>query len=286
MRLFAFRFFTLILSILSCAAAASATGAPVLALLTEARVAGESIHLSDLMPARTPSAILDAGGKISLGNAPPPGGSITLSGEKIASFLSPETRQEISIPPQVLVHRSGRLLTRDEVVAALRLALQSNKLPGASRLEPEDVNFSASVLVSVANARLEVRRIDFDPALKQARFLLASAADPRSLPFLVTADVRSDSPNSSSNTAETLAASLGGDYHRAHSADISFGEVPLVEPRKIAKLHVSSGTMQMFLAVLPLEKGSLHESVRVKVIGSGRILVGQVTAPGRLEAQF
>jgi flagella basal body P-ring formation protein FlgA len=59
-----------------------------------------------------------------------------------------------------------------------------------------------------------------------------------------------------------------------------------VEPKKIAMLHVISGSMQMFLQVLPLEKGALDETVRVKVAGSGQILRGRVIAPGQLEAQF
>jgi flagella basal body P-ring formation protein FlgA len=60
----------------------------------------------------------------------------------------------------------------------------------------------------------------------------------------------------------------------------------LVEPRRLAKLHVFSGNMQMFLEVVPLEKGALHDLVRVKLPGSGQILRGRVVAPGQLEAQF
>jgi flagella basal body P-ring formation protein FlgA len=72
----------------------------------------------------------------------------------------------------------------------------------------------------------------------------------------------------------------------AESAKFSAGMVALVEPKKIAKLHVCSGTMQMFLDVVPLERGALHETVRVKIVGNGKILRGQVMAPGQLEAQF
>ena len=50
--------------------------------------------------------------------------------------------------------------------------------------------------------------------------------------------------------------------------------------------RLPSAHQQMFLQVLPLEKGTLDETVRVKVAGSGQILRGRVIAPGQLEAQF
>ncbi len=278
----------LFLSLVPCAAVAHAAAGTRWPLLAEVRVAGESIYLSDLLPSQTPPEIRDATGKISLGAAPQPGGTLIFSGEKIAGLVPEAARNEILIPPQVVVHRSDRLLTRAEVVAALRASLQSTRLPGASNMEPEDVHFSAPVHVSSADARLEVRRIDFDATLKQARFLLASAADRRALPFLVTAGLRSNTQNTSGDSGQILSApqNLAGGNREAYSAKVSSEEIPLVEPRRLARLHVSSGSMQMLLDVVPLERGALHETVRVRLPGSGKILRGQVIAPGQLEAQF
>jgi flagella basal body P-ring formation protein FlgA len=42
----------------------------------------------------------------------------------------------------------------------------------------------------------------------------------------------------------------------------------------------------MYLGVLPLDRGALNETVRVRVPSTGRILRGRVIGPGRLEAQF
>jgi flagella basal body P-ring formation protein FlgA len=67
---------------------------------------------------------------------------------------------------------------------------------------------------------------------------------------------------------------------------VAVDTVLLVEPKKPASLHVISGTMQMFLDVLPLDRGVLNDTVRVRVPGTGRILLGRVVAAGRLEAQF
>ena len=147
-------------------------------------------------------------------------------------------------------------------------------------------------LADLAARGVEVRRIDFDAALQQDRFLLASAADPRALPSVVLAErpsaareespaVASDRPRDASDLESALRAA-----RPANNSAIPAGGIPLVEPKKIAKLHVISGSMQMFLQVLPLEKGVLDETVRVKVAGSGQILRGRVIAPGQLEAQF
>lgn len=288
-----------LLSLLPFAAGAGAA-APAWALLAEARVAGESIYLSDLLPAEATPGMREAAGKIRLGAAPPPGGTLTLAGERIAGLLPEAARQQIVIPPHVLVHRSSRPVTREEVVAAIQAALRRNGRPGraapetelGSELDPETVHFSPAVTVAATDAKLEVRRIDYDAALQQDRFLLASAADPRALPFLVLAGrpsaARADSSAGGSDErrdARDLESALR-EARPSNNSAISVGGIPLVEPKKIAKLHVVSGSMQMFLQVLPLEKGALDETVRVKVAGSGQILRGRVIAPGQLEAQF
>jgi len=281
--------FLFCLSFLPCSARASGV-APAWALLAEARVVGDSIYLSDLLPAQTPLELRDAAGKILLAAAPPPGSSLTLAGERIRGVLPAAARERLAVPPQVLIHRSGRLLTHAEVLAALRTAWQSNQLPGASGREPEDVHFSAPVQVSAIDARLEVRRIDFDPALNQARFLLASSADRRSLPFLVTADLGPASRQSAAASGlENVAAlrnSLAENRTGPAAAEFYPAATALVEPKRAARLHVVSASMQMFLDVLPLEKGVLYQTVRVRLAGGGKVLRGQVIAPGLLEAQF
>ena len=281
----------LLLGSLLYSTAAQASGA-ICALLSEVGVINESVYLSDLLPMQAPPEVRASAGKIRLADAPPPGGTVTLAGDRIARLVPAAEREEIRIPAEVVVHRSGRLLTRAEVVKALRHALVSNQIPGASSLEPDDVHFSAPIHVSGTDARLEVRRIDLDPALKQARFLLASRAEQRSLPFLVTAELRADPADSASGQATAI--SMPGDISHAtvesHSeaalGGISSLGVSLVEPRRMAQLHVASGNMQMFLDVFPLEKGALHETVRVRIPGSGKVLRGQVVAADRLEAQF
>lgn len=284
--------YLLLLVLLGLLPWAAVAAPPAWALLAEARVARESIYLSDLLPAEATPGMREAAGTIRLGAAPPPGGTLTLSAERIAGLLPEAARQQMVIPPHVLVHRAGRPVTREEVVAAIQAALRRNGLPGGATLDPEGVHFSAAVTVAVADAKLEVRRIDYDAALQQDRFLLASAADPRALPFVVLAErspVAPQEPSAGERDGRGEGLDLESALRAARPANSSVawaGGMPLVEPRKIAQMHVVSGSMQMFLQVLPLEKGALHETVRVKVAGSGQILHGRVIAPGQLEAQF
>jgi flagella basal body P-ring formation protein FlgA len=44
--------------------------------------------------------------------------------------------------------------------------------------------------------------------------------------------------------------------------------------------------MQMLLDVMPLDRGTLNQTVRVKLPGTGKILHAQVTGARRLEATF
>lgn len=285
--------------------------APAVALLGEAQVQGESIYLSDLLAGES-AAMREAARKIRVAAAPPPGGTVILAGAKVAGLLAGETlrgkmatdgAEGMFVPPQILVRRFGRRLGREEVVSAIFAALGANGIPEASGLRPEDIHFEAPVTVSSLDAKLEVRRMDFDPALRQARFLLASAADKRALPFLVTAGLRPEAPvdtarhtGSGAPPSVPVAGSGRAMFSRTAAAEndgrTAVDAVPpaaavlMVEPKKPASLHVFSGSMQMYLGVLPLDRGALNETVRVRVPSTGRILRGRVIGPGQLEAQF
>ena len=267
--------------LLALACQPRAQAAPVFALLAEAQVSAASVYLSDLLPAEAPAKIRQSAAGIVLAAAPPPGGSLTLSAQRVTAALPAMARGEVVVPPQILVHRSARPLSREEVLVALRSArFPANAEFDTASLQLDDLQFSAPV-VSAADPRLEVRRANLDPALRQARFVLASSADPHSLPFLVTARLRPPVRD-----AAAMAGSMGTPSVARSSESELVSSALMVEPGKPARLHVFSANMQMFLDVVPLERGALHETVRVRLPGSGRVLRGLVVAPGCLEAQF
>lgn len=268
---------------------------PVYALLSEARVAGNAIYLSDLLPTQASPELRAEAAKIRLGSAPRPGGSVTLDSNAIAAAAIPvTTRREFSVPPQIIVHRFARLVTQDEVVAALNTALKANSFPGNPVIDGDEVHYSAQVKVAADDALLHVRRVDFDSSIQQARFLVVTGADPRALPFLVTARLRSnaDGPNAGNETASIMASGTvsrmasGRSEDPLHS-DPQLDQADVVIPKGTpGRLRIISGSMQMIVDVIALEPGALRQTIHVRVPGSGRVLRGQVVAPGHLEAQF
>ena len=104
---------------------------------------------------------------------------------------------------------------------------------------------------------------------------------------MVTAHLTTD-PTATGETSPAglrlLLASGQRDPLRTGSAEKNT-DVLIVSGEQV-RLHVLSGSMQMFLDVVALEPGALHQVVRVRVPGSSRILRGQIVAPGSLEAQF
>lgn len=313
-----FKSFALVVLISFTGTIAARASETRVALLAETEVSRDSVYLSDLLPPRVPAEVRGSAEKIYLGTAPQLGSARVLAGTTIAGFLNGEGGlRAIEVPPRIVVRRAGRLITREEVVTAIRSALNHNRLPGAE-LESDDVHMFAPVMVSAADAQLEVTRIDFDAALKQARFLLVSRAERRGLPFLVTADLRGRVPlivasreiapghvlapgdlktdSRPANDAQSISPARLEDLLGRHSLGyVAPGDVvrpaessavALVMPGKFASLRLFSGSMQMLLDVIPLDRGTLGENIRVKLPGTGRILRACVVGTGRLEARF
>lgn len=301
-------------------AVAAATFAPVVrassvSLLDQVEVRGNSIFLSDLLPPQVPAAMRSSAQGILIGVAPQPGSARILDGAKIAALIGgADSTAEIDIPQRIIVRRSGRKITREEVVAAIRTSLSRSGLPDTV-LQPDDLRVFPEVMASSNDAPLEVRRVDFDETLNQAKFLMAERG---TLPFLVTAqfhdaslveaatresapahlpqasdsgrqanamrDAPAAEPSvaSASNDAPAMLRLASGALVNAHE----FARPALVEAGKPATLFLNSGTMQMLLDVTALERGSLSQTVRVRLPGTGKVLRAQVTGTRRLEARF
>lgn len=284
-------------------------------LLGEVEVPGNSIFLSDLLPPEVPAAMRNSAQGILIGVAPQPGSTRILDGAKVAGLIAgADGAREIEIPRQIVVRRSGRKITRDEVVIAIRAALKHSGLPDTD-LQPDDLRVFPSVMVSSNDAKLEVRRVDFDDTLNQAKFLMAERG---TLPFLVTAQFRDSSviQAATQETAPTRSPMADADRRTAVAAsDASAPQPPiasaaiddsrmvrlvsgalvnatqvqgptLVQAGKAATLFLNSGTMQMLLDVTALDRGSLHQTVRVRLPGTGKVLRAQVMGERRLEASF
>lgn len=247
-----------------------------------------------------------------IGLAPQPGSTRILDGEKIADLIAgADSATEIDIPRQIIVRRVGRTILREEVIAAIRAALKHSGLPDAD-LQPDDLRVFPSVMVSSDDAKLEVRRVDFDETLNQAKFLMSERG---ALPFLVTAQFRDASlieaatqdtvsvASAAENRGRFVASAtpdgghtkMGADSDDARMIRLTSGALinatraqgpTLVQAGKAATLFLNSGTMQMLLDVTAIDRGSLHQVIRVKLPGTGKVLRAQVVGDRRLEAAF
>ena len=296
------------------AAFAPLARASSISLLDQVEVRGNSIFLSDLLPPQVPAAMRTSTQRILIGVAPQPGSARVLDGSKIAGLIGgADSARDIDIPQRIIVRRSGRRITREEVVAAIHNSLVRSGLPDTA-LQPDDLRVFPDVMASSNDAPLQVRRIDFDETLNQAKFLMAERG---ALPFLVTAQFREtslveaatrepapvDLPQTSDGSRQAdakraappveFAPSARDDapamLHLASGSLVNvheFAGPTLVEAGKPATLFLNSGTMQMLLDVTALERGSLNQTIRVRLPGTGKVLRAQVTGSRRLEAAF
>ncbi|HTR48895.1 MAG TPA: flagella basal body P-ring formation protein FlgA [Verrucomicrobiae bacterium] len=305
-----------ILGLSTIFAVGSAFAAPVehvsrVSLLEQVEVRGNSIFLSDLLPSQVPAVMRTSAQGILIGIAPQPGSTRVLDGDKLAGMIGAANGvDEIDIPKEIVVRRAGCKITREEVIAVIRAALIHSGLPDAD-LRPDDLRVFPSVMVSSADTSLQVRRVDFDDTLNQAKFLMAERG---SVPFLVTAQFRDTNlmrAATQESTPAPVAAPASAALPAAVAANVDvavpavpaarpmlrlasgslvsasqFAGPPLVEPGKAAVLFLNSGTMRMLLDVTALERGSLNQTVRVRLPGTGKILHAQVTGERRLVASF
>ena len=259
-------------------AASSYADARSITLVSEVEVRNDSVYLSDLMSGSSAAAVREAAEKTFISVAPQPGETRILSGVTVRSILRRESvLAGVVVPSEIVIHRSGRLITREEVAAAINDALGHAGIPGGEEIRPGDITFSAPVMTSAASPDLEVLRFDMDPAIQEAKFVLRSRAERRSPPFVVTAH--------SANLES--AASPREKNVPANTASALSGSIVLVRPGQLARMFLVSGTtMQLQLDVVPLESGRLGQEIRVRIPGKTKILQAEVVGAGQLEARF
>jgi hypothetical protein len=278
-------------------------------LLREVVVRGGSVYLADLLPERAPSSMRILAQRILIGRAPQPGSIRVLSGDAVLRRLvNDDVLRKVEVPPQIVIHRSGRQITREEVAAAIQATLRHNKFLGNQLIAPEDISFMAPVMLSVDDAQLQVTRMELDPSLRQIKFLLASRADHSILPFVAMARSRVDlaqldeaqdreagragRTGEPTRSVETISPADGIEALPAGLPVVRFDRlaqqrVTLVEAGKTARLRLISGpSTQLSLDVTPLEPGAFGQQIRVRLRPTGRILEAQVIGWRQVEANF
>lgn len=195
---------TVVASLLVAATSLTLAGgrAPVM-LESAVEAKSETLTLQDLLPPGAPLELQEEASGIALGSTPQPGSVRAITRDQIEDLLraDPELLASLSLPERIIVSRSQRELTAQELSVAITEAakgggagsegtsqgagpeLQSKQKSGrpigAARL-------SAPVYVTKDDPGLKVLRVEFDPLRHETRFCLWTTKEPEILPFYVT----------------------------------------------------------------------------------------------------
>src|SRR5262249_40937817 len=165
---------------------------------------------------------------------------------------------------------------REDILPAVEAAIRASS--ALSSVDLSTLSVEASIDVPGPDPRLEVIDTTFDATLACVRFRLISRAAPSLVPFVATAQLVPGRLPTFPRRARATSLNL---------TNLAVTATPvLVHVDRAAELHIHSENSDLRLAVKPLQRGRLGETIRVQLLGGGKILQGRVIASGQLDATF
>lgn len=270
-----------------------------------------TLTLANLLPAGASPALSKEASLVPLGASPQPPNARVIYRQQLQFLLQDhkDLLAEISIPDEIKVQRSYRVINKQEVTAAIEQALSAKgDAAGASGLDLAGLVLSAPVYATGADPGLRVIRIESDPARHETRFRLWTSKEPRNLPFTAIVPGAAKLPvlvarhglapgeivSANDFTVEmrpgiglpvkpmTTAAGLSGLEAQAAVRPgqpvvrDDFGRPVLVQPETLATLIVQGKGFQIKTQVTPLEQGVLNQEIRVRNIESRQVVEARV----------
>ena len=260
----------LAISLLVCTSANAS--AIRVALLADVSVSGDVILLSHLLAEPFPSALRDVAAKVSLGNSPQFGTIRRIPHSKLAFTIADAGLEkfDFQIPETITVRRSGRLVTNQEIAAAIQHYLLVQNPLSTLQNSTDELTINGSLLVPDGPLDLYVRSSRYDLTLRCGRFSLASHAFPRMNSFEVNI-----------TTQVLTTRGLPQVFPVKHPlAPI------LVRPGVPAQLLVRAADTRMILSVLPTKQGRQGDVIRVRLAKTGAFLNAKVVGENSLEASY
>jgi hypothetical protein len=221
-----------------------------------------------------------------MGAAPQPGNTRILERDAVErqASASEGVLEEVSVPESIALTRDSRPITLTEVYEAVRMALKRSGMPAATTLQPADVLFESQVFVGLGDSGLQVMRMEFDRGLRRARFLLWPSRSPKVLPFFATAQFEGELPlapiRPSMEFSRLTQNSVASAAKRPAMQEI------LVSPGERATLTLHSTALRIFVDVVSLERGTLGQQIRVRMMDTGKVLSAQVDGRDHLDVKF
>jgi hypothetical protein len=254
----------------------------VIRLSETAETKSATVRLSDVLPVEAPAALRKAGNGIELGRAPQPGSARVFESRQIIACLSqaPEILRRISVPSSVTVRRTGWPISGEAVRTLTAEFLRRRGIQGESA--GSALAWPSGLTTAQENPALQIVGEKWGSGSLQLRLRCVEREACGS--FLVRASL----PQLDEASGKRTTRSSGGS-----SADL----VPRIAPslnksRNLAEaggratLIMDSGAVHISLPVVCLQRGALHEQIRVRDAGSSRIFSGEVLGLGVLRAVF
>ncbi len=291
-------------------AAVNGPAAYRITLRSHVTLSATQLTLADLLPATAPESLREATRGIKLGVAPQPPVLRILYRQQLRFLMAahPRLLARFVIPDEIVIQRSYRLLTRNEVIQAIQAALRNEGAREMSGSALAKVHFSAPVYVTQKDPGLRVIRIECDPSRGETQFRLWTSKEPGILPFDVTLQSSVEVPtliashtlapgqvvSAADFTVALTPASRSASGQPAAAADFEgmeprtlvrrgqpvqrneFGQAVLVEPDTLATLIVRGGGFNIKTMVTPLEQGVMGQEIRVRNIESRQVVEAQV----------
>jgi hypothetical protein len=291
-----------IAGVLGCAffAGTSAGGASRIALLAKVRISGDAILLANLLPEDVSGRVRELARGISLGNTPQNGSARTLRAAMVAETMerSGMAAAQFVIPEVISVERAGRLLSGEEILASLRgavagFSLSSGALAALMSVQAKDLAWESGLRVPLGDARLRVLDLAVELAAGQARFRVAAESEAHGVPFEVFARLPASKALLAGNvigTSQAVERLVPASAPRTPATTLGGKEVTngpvLVTVGKSARLRLHSQNSNILLEVQALQTGHAGETIRVRVLASGRTLRARVIGERQLDAIF
>jgi len=262
---------------------------PVLKLAEHVEVAGDTIWLSDLLPAGGSTDLQVMSKSLDLGLAPQPGSLRLLTRQQISARLADRDGllRQLELPAQITVQRKGWPIREDTVLTAVSNYLQTqgwknNALSGTDWLRWSGAvaarNEDAVLQVTgakpdIAPGTLEVRLRCVDRSLCSSFLAFVTFANP--FPGAVVSPVSGRGLSSKQTPSSGKIRTRSGETQSPG----------LVERGASAQLKMEGGGMEISVSVICLERGSLGEQIRVRA-ARHRVLLAEVVGSNQLRASF
>ncbi len=275
-------------------------GAARIALLAQVRISGDAILLANLLPEDVSGKVRELASGISLGKTPQNGSARILQAAMVAETLerSGIASAQFVIPEVISVERAGRVLSGEEILGSLRGAVTGFSLSSGGRaalmaVQARDLAWESGLRVPLGDARLKVLDLAVDMAARQARFRVAAESEAHGVPFEVFARLPASKVLLAGNAlgkSQVVERLVPASAPRALAITLSGTEAAdgpvLVAAGKSARLRLHSQNSNILLDVQALQAGHAGETIRVRVLASGRTLRARVVGERELDAIF